>query len=40
VETFTEDFGDKRVGDMVMGGLREPDGMRMEGPENLLGNER
>ena len=39
METFTENSGDKWVGDMAMGGLREPDGMRKEGPENLLGNE-
>ena len=50
METFLEDTfefrearivgGDERVGVGVMCGLRELNGMREEGTENLLGNER
>ena len=47
METLTEDTfrearivgGDKGAGAWIMGGLREPDGVRMEGTGNFCGNE-
>ena len=48
METFSENafefrearivVGDKGAGVLVMGGLREPGGMRKEGTGNLFGN--